>query len=204
VSTSTSPQFFEHPVSGLSGSLDSSAEDCSTGIIFAPAEFSSPSQIEIADITGSHAVFTPGTPGSWTAPEQVQTLGGSNLSAGPSGSAVAQGTHIGVVAGEFGGDGLTALALPTTSGTGAVPAVSNWVSCETGNGFSMGDDPHTLAAYQSPNGGDAIALLVNEGATEMVRVDLTDMLNPATVPATGNVCTSTTLPSSAETFIPLP
>jgi hypothetical protein len=68
----------------------------------------------------------------------------------------------------------------------------------------MGLDPHTLAAYQSPNGGDAIALLVNEGATEMVRVDLTDMLNPAIVPATGNVCNGVTLPSSAETFIPLP
>ena len=68
----------------------------------------------------------------------------------------------------------------------------------------MGLDPHTLAAYQSPNGGDAIALMVNDGATEMVRVDLTDMLNPAIVPATGNVCNSATLPSSAETFIPLP
>ena len=44
---------------------------------------------------------------------------------------------------------------------------------------------HTLAAYQSPNGGDAIALLVNEGPTEMVRVDLTPMLNSATVPASG-------------------
>ena len=65
----------------------------------------------------------------------------------------------------------------------------------------MGDDPHTLAAYQSPNGGDAIALMVNEGATEIVRVDLTSML---ALPATGNVCNSTTLPSSAETFIPLP
>jgi hypothetical protein len=38
----------------------------------------------------------------------------------------------------------------------------------------------------------------------MVRVDLTDMLNPSVVPATGNVCSSGTLPSSAETFIPLP
>jgi len=211
VSASTSPKFFEHAVSGISsgGELDSSAEDCSTGIIFAPAEFSSPSQVEIADITGPPAVFTPGTPGSWSAPEQVQTLTGSNLSAGPSGSAVAQGTHTGVVAGEFGGDGLTALALPTTSGTGAVPAVSNWVSCETGPDpsgapFSMGDDPHTLAAYQSPNGGDAIALIANEGATELVSVDLTDMLNPAVVPATGNVCNSSTLPASAVNFIPLP
>ena len=76
---------------------------------------------------------------------------------------MAQGTRIGVVAGEFGGDGLTALALPTTSGAGAKPSVSNWVSCEAGNDFSMGDDPHTLAAYQSPNGGDAIALMVNDG-----------------------------------------
>ncbi len=195
-------------MSGVSGELDSSAEDCSTGIIFAPAEGAVPSEIEIADISnpGSppEAVFTPGTPGSWTAPEQVQTLTGSDLSAGASGSTVAQGTHTGVVAGEFGGDGLTALALPTTSGAGAVPAVSNWVSCETGGGFSMGLDPHTLAAYQSPTGGDAIALLVNDGATEMVRVDLTDMLNPAIVPATGNVCNSGTLPSSVETFIPLP
>jgi hypothetical protein len=210
VSTSTSPQFYEHPVSGAGGELDSSAEDCSTGIIFAPAEFSDPSQVEIADITKPPAVFTSGTPGSWTAPEQVQTLTGSDLSpAGASGSAVAQGTHTGVISGEFGGDALTALAMPTTSGTGATPAFGNWVSCETGpdpsgNPFTMGDDPHTLAAYQSPNGGDAIALLVNEGATEMVRVDLTDMLNPASVPVTGNVCNSGTLPSSAETFIPLP
>jgi hypothetical protein len=213
VSTSTSPKFYEHPVSGTSGELDSSAEDCSTGIIFAPAEFSDPSQVEIADISnpGSppEAVFTPGSPGSWTAPEQVQTLTGSSLSAGASSSSVAQGTHTGVISGEFGGDSLTALALPTTSGAGAVPAFSNWVTCETGpdpagNPFQMGDDPHTLAAYQSPNGGDAIALMVNEGATEMVRVDLTDMLNPSTVPVTGNVCNSGTLPSSAETFIPLP
>ena len=64
--------------------------------------------------------------------------------------------------------------------------------------------PHTLAAYQSPNGGDAIALLVNEGATEMVRVDLTAMLNPATVPATNDVCNSGTLPSSVESSISLP
>jgi hypothetical protein len=68
----------------------------------------------------------------------------------------------------------------------------------------MGLDPHTLAAYQSPNGGDAIALMVNDGATEMVRVDLTDMLNPTIVPATGNVCNGGTLPASAESFIPLP
>ena len=216
VSTSTSPQFYEQNLSTAVGSgneLDSTSEDCSTGILLAPAEDSDPSGVEVADIqnagTAPDAVFTPGSPGSWTAPEQFQTLTGSELSAGADGSAVAQGTHTGVITGEFGGDGLTALALPTTSGAGATPSIQSWVSCETGpdpsgNAFSMGDDPHTLAAYQSPNGGDAMALLVNEGATEMVRVDLTAMLNPATVPATGDVCTSGTLPSSVESFIPLP
>ncbi len=208
VANNASPQFYEQPFSGVSGEFDSSAEDCSTGIILAPAEFSDPSQIAIADIndpgTAPNAVFTPGSPGSWTAPEQLQTLTGSSLSAGADGSAVAQGTHTGVISGEFGGDALTALALPTTSGTGATPAVSNWVTCEIGNEFSMGDDPHTLAAYQSPNGGDAIALLVNEGATELVRVDLTAMLNPADVPATGNVCDSTDLPDTVQSTITLP
>ncbi len=210
VKSTTSPQFYEQSLaSTVAGELDSTSEDCSTGILLSPAEGDVPSGVEIADIqnagTGSGtATFTAGTPGSWTAPEQFQTLTGSELSAGASGSAVAQGTHIGVVAGEFGGDGLTALSLPTTSGAGKTPSISNWVSCETGNGFSMGDDPHTLAAYQTPNGGDAIALLVNEGATEMVRVDLTQMLDSSTVPVTGNVCNSATLPSSVESFIPLP
>ena len=37
-----------------------------------------------------------------------------------------------------------------------------------------------------------------------VKVDLTDMLNPSIVPATGDVCGSTTLPASAESFIPTP
>jgi hypothetical protein len=210
VSTSTSPKFYEQNLATkvTSGELDSTSEDCSTGILLAPSEGDVPSGVEVADIqnagTAPEATFTAGSPGSWTAPEQFQTLTGSSLSAGASGSAVAQGTHTGVISGEFGGDTLTALALPTTSGTGATPAIQSWVSCETGNGFFMGLDPHTLAAYQSPNGGHAIAILVNDGATEMVAVDLTAMLNPATVPATGDVCNSGTLPSSVERFIPLP
>lgn len=208
LSHSTSPEFFENPVAGVNGEFDSAAEDCSTGIIMAPAEFSSPSQVFLADInnpgSAPEAVFTPGSPGAWTAPSQIQTLTGSNLSAGASGSAVAQGTHTGVISGEFGGDSLTAIALPTTSGAGATPAISNWVTCETGSGFQMGADPHTITAYRSPNSGDAIALLVNSGATQMVRVDLTKMLDPASVPSAGNVCSDGTLPTSAESFIALP
>ncbi|MFF4370556.1 hypothetical protein [Streptomyces sp. NPDC001594] len=98
----------------------------------------------------------------------MQTLTGSNLSAGTSAASVAQGTHTGVITGEFGGDALTATALPTTSGTGATPAIGNWVTCETGGVFQMGLDPHTLIAYRSPDRGHAIALMVNDTATQMV------------------------------------
>jgi hypothetical protein len=43
--------------------------------------------------------------------------------------------------------------------------------------FSNGSDPHTVTAYQSPNGAkDAIALLANGGATALAVVDLTKML----------------------------
>ncbi|MFD8146778.1 hypothetical protein [Streptomyces sp. NPDC059708] len=207
VANTASPKFFEHAVTA-DGELDSAAEDCSTGIIMAPAEFSGPSQVFLADInnpgSAPRAVFTPGTPGTWTAPSQVQTLTGSNLSAGASAASVAQGTHTGVITGEFGGDALTAVAMPTTSGAGAVPAFTNWVTCETGGDFQMGLDPHTLIAYQSPNGGHAIALMVNDGATQMVAVDLTKMLDGTTVPATGNVCDNGTLPATAQTFIALP
>ena len=74
-------------------------------------EGSDPSQLFITDLT--QATFTPGTPaGTWTAPSQVKTLEESVLSAGSTGLAVAQGTHTGVTTGEFGGDSLTALALP--------------------------------------------------------------------------------------------
>jgi hypothetical protein len=212
VATTATPQFFEHEVHSSAGEMDSTAADCSTGITFAPMEFTDPSSVEIADISNPgtlpNAVFTPGTPGSWTAPEQVQTLTGSSLSSGASASAVAQGTHTGVISGEVGGDALTALALPTTSGAGAVPAFSNWISCKIGNDpsgieFAMGSDPHTLAAYQSPSGGDAIALLVNSDATEMVRVDLTKMLNLSN-PVSPHVCASGTLDPGTESFIPLP
>src|SRR5262249_42456522 len=107
VTNPTSPKFYENDTKG--GELDSSGEDCSTGIALAPAEFSSPSSVFIADLT--QAKFTPGSPGTWTAPSQNQVLSESVLSAGASAVAVAQGTHTGVVAGEFGGNAITAIAL---------------------------------------------------------------------------------------------
>ena len=74
------------------------------------------------------------------------------------------------------------------------------------NGF----DPHTVTAYQSPNGAkDAIALLANGTATSLAVVDLTKMLNPAIVPRTsgaglGHACASTTLPATVVSFVPVP
>ena len=198
LTTSISPTFFENAGIPSGGVLDSSAEECSTGIALAPAEFSGPSNIFIADLT--QATFISGAPGTWTAPSQVQSLAGSFLSAGPSGSAVAQDTHTGVITGEFGGDALTAIALPSTSGSGT-PAISNWVTCSIGGGFINGFDPHTVTAYQSPNTGDAIALLANDAASMLAVVDLTKML---ALPQTGNVCNSGTLPATVVSFITVP
>ena len=90
--------------------------------------------------------------------------------------AVAQGTHTGIVSGEFGGDAITAMALPTTSGSG-IPAITDSVKCNIGNGFQNGFDPHTVTAYKSPSSGHAIALLANGDADQLAVVDLTDMLD---------------------------
>ena len=204
VATTLTPIFFEQAVAGIApfAELDSAGEDCSTGIALAPAEFSSPSQVYIADL--SQAALTPGAPGTWTdAGAQVQTLAGSVLAAGASGVAVAQGTHTGLLSGEFGGDAITAIALPTTSGT-VIPAIADWVTCDIGGGFNNGLDPHTVTAYKSPNNGHAIALLANGGATTLAVVDLTNMLDILIVPRTGNVCTTSPLPASVVSFIPVP
>lgn len=204
VATSTSPAFFESPISGINEELDSSGEDCATGIALAPAEFSEPSQIYIADLT--QGTFTPGSPGTWTAPSQNQILSESFLDAGASGIAVAQGTHTGIVTGEFFlGSAITAIALPTTSGSGT-PAISDWVTCNIGNGFQNGFDPHTVTAYMSPNGGHAIAVIANSGASMLAKVDLTQMLNSTVVPRTvgGHGCASGTLPAAVASFITVP
>ncbi|HTA67310.1 MAG TPA: hypothetical protein VK776_03505 [Bryobacteraceae bacterium] len=205
VATSTSPAFFENQTGPMN--IDSSGEDCSTGIALAPMEFSNPTGVYIADLT--QATFTAGSPaGTWTAPSQVQTLSESDaLSLGndPGGIAVAQGTHIGVVTPEFSGSGLTAIALPATSGSG-IPAIADWMTCSVGASFSIGFDPHTATAYQSPSSGDAIALLANGGATTIAIVDLTKMLNPVIVPRTagGHGCASTPLPSTVVSFVSVP
>ena len=199
ISNSSSPKFFENQVGGV---LDSAGEECSTGIAVAPSEFSGPSAVFVADL--SQANFTPGTPGNWSAPSQFQVLSESFLSAGASGIAIAQDTHTGVVTGEFGGNTLTAIRLPATSGTG-IPGILDWVSCGI-SGFTNGFDPHTVTAYQSPNTGNAIAALANAGASMVAVVDLSKMLDPILVPrgSLGHACLTGTLPPSVVTFVPVP
>jgi len=218
VATTTTPTFFEQLIPG-SLNLDSAGEDCSTGIALASVEDESQglSQVYIADLSHNQAVFTPGTPGTWTDPgAQVQTLADSSLANGATGIAVAQGTNTGVIAGEFSrdsifGSAITAIALPTTSG-GTPPAITDWVTCEIGEivvgvNFRHGRDPHTVTAYKSPSSsGHAIALLANRDATTLAVVDLTNMLDTTIVPRTsgGHACTTSPLPASVVSFITVP
>ena len=196
--------FYENPIpTGGEAEADSSGEDCSTGIALATYELTD--QVLLTDLNS--AVFIPGSPGSWTSGCSVpNTLTESGLNSGASGIAVAQGTHTGIVSGEFGGDGITAIALPPTSGVCVLP---DWLSCEIGGGFSIGYDPHTVTAYQSPSSGHAVALLANAGATTLAVVDLTNMLNPSIVPRTsgtglGHGCQSITLPPGVVSFLSVP
>jgi hypothetical protein len=192
---SATPEFFENAVG--EDTLESSAEDCQSGLALATIEGTG--NLFLADLT--HAHFTAGSPsGPWTAPSQIQTFPEfAGFSAGTCGIAVAQETHIGVVTGEFGGNLFGAIQLPTSS-TGGTPAVTDWIACTVPNDpstavWQQGDDPHTVTAYKSPNSGDAIALLANGAGsppTFEAVVDLTKLLNPAIVARTGaHVCDPT-------------
>ena len=148
---------FGHPP-GNTGFFDSAGEDCTTGIALATDEGTG--NLFITDL--KQATFTPGSPtGSWTAPGQFQNFPEFNgLAAGTSAIAVAPGsTHQGVVAGEFGGNTVGVIQLPSTSGSGT-PSVVDYTYATLPNtpdhfGFSNGFDPHTTTAYTSPNNGKA-------------------------------------------------
>jgi hypothetical protein len=163
------------------GYLDSAAEDCTTGIALSSSEFTD--DVYIQDLT--QAVYTAGTPGSYTAPGQFVTLDTGaygEFSAGTSGISEAPGaSHLGVVTGEFGGNTFAALQLPATSGTGtptivdyAVAQIPGAAVC--GGYFSSGLDPHTVTAYTSPNNGKAYAVFANDGASCLAVVDLAAVL----------------------------
>jgi uncharacterized repeat protein (TIGR01451 family) len=169
----TGTHYLSNPISG-GGEFDSSAEDCTTGIALAPTEFTG--NIFIADLT--QATFNTGTtPPSWTAPAKIQNFPEfGNLAAGSSGIAIAPGSHLGIVTGEFGGNAFGVIQLPATSGTGT-PTISDYVLAflpaePTGAGFSFGFDPHTVSAYVSPSSGKAFGLVADGGPTFLAAIDL--------------------------------
>jgi hypothetical protein len=147
----------------VGGEGDSAAEDCSTGIALSSLEFTG--EVYIGDLT--QASFTSGTPGTWSAPQQVQTFPEmESFSAGTDGISVAPGSsHLGIVTGEFGGNEFGVIQLPASSGTG-VPAISDYAVAvlpptPDGNIFSMGFDPHTITAYTSPNNGKPYGVIAD-------------------------------------------
>jgi hypothetical protein len=147
---------FLHSITTPTLTLDSAGEDCATGIALSVGEFSN--NVVLADLTQS--TFTPGAPGSWTAPVSEPAIIGS-YAAGLSGIAVAPGSsHVAVVTGEFGGSSFSVLKLPATSGTGT-PAIVDYAYVPCLTGFSAGFDPHTLSAYTSPNDGKAYGVFAN-------------------------------------------
>jgi len=148
--------------SGTTGEPDSNAVDCTTRIAIAPLEFSFPNAIMLTDL--SQASYTPGSPGSWSAPTtNFAFLSTAADSAGPSGSAVAPGSqHLAVVTGEFGGSEFQVLKMPSAGGTGGTaPTLADWADVPCVNGMSAGYDPHTVTAYVSPNDSKSYALFAN-------------------------------------------
>ncbi len=193
IDTSASPykEYGMH-VSGLSGVMDSAAEDCTTGIALSTEEGST--SLFITDPT--QGVFVGGAPGSWTAPGQsVNFPEFALMGAGTSGIAVAPGSHLAMVTGEFGSNQVGVVTLPSTSGSGT-PTFGDYVSANFPNtpdgfGFSLGYDPHTVTAYQSPSGGFfGLAADWALGTPSYVAVvDLPGMLSaPRCNPAPGHQC----------------
>lgn len=177
------PVFYEFtsPSITLPGSMDSSSADCATGLVFAPIEFSNPSEVVIADVT--QAIFTSGSPGTWTAPAVIFSLSESTLAAGASGIAIDSNSHIGIITGEFGGNMVTAMRLPAVSGNGTTPTILDWVSCGIPSGFQEGYDPHAVTIFHVP-GNNVTALLYSPQNNQVALIDLVAMLDPTVLPRT--------------------
>jgi len=144
-------------------SFDSAGEDCTTGILVSPLE--SGGQLFISDLT--QATFTPSTH-LWTAPLQYQNFSGTSF--GTTGIAVAPNTHLGVITGEDGDTNIGVIQLPSTSGSG-IPSLVDYAGLNLLDNVNrskvcfdpIGQDPHTVTAYVSPNTGRAYGVVVGNG-----------------------------------------
>ncbi|HUO06664.1 MAG TPA: hypothetical protein VMU16_15830 [Candidatus Binataceae bacterium] len=187
------------------GDLDSAAEDCTTGIAIATDEFTG--QLFLADLT--QANFISGSPGTWSStgqqfeefPEFEEEFPG--LSAGTCGAAVAPGTHLAIITGEFGGNIEGVVQLPSTSGH-HTPAAADYVqftmpTLPDESEWDQGFDPHPVTAYVSPNTGKSYAVLGNEEFSYLAVVDLQAVLN---APRSATHVASDPLPDGVVTYIP--
>ena len=197
--TTATAALFNNVGFATGGAPDSAGEDCTTGIALSTLEGTG--NLYIADLT--QAVFTPGTPGTWTdTASQTQVFPEFiDFAAGTNGIAIAPGTQLGIVTGEFGGNVEGVIQLPATSGSG-VPAVVDWVSFIVPNlpnesAWSQGFDPHTVTAYVSPNSKKAYAVLENGDFSFLAVVDLQGLLSAS---RTGHVVNEP-LPAGLVTFI---
>jgi len=198
--TTATAAIFNNSGFATAGAPDSAAEDCTTGIALSTLEGTG--DLYIADLT--QAVFTPGTPGTWTdTASQTQIFPEfASFEAGTNGIAIAPGSKLGIVTGEFGGNLEGVIQLPATSGSGT-PAVVDWVAFTvpnlvTGAPWAEGFDPHTVTAYVSPNSGKAFGVLENSDFSFLAVVDLQGLLSATT--RTGHVVPNP-LPAGLVTFI---
>ena len=198
----------------VGGTLDSAGEDCGSGIALSTVEFTS--DLLLANL--NEATFSPG---SWTAPHMFQTLPEFDPYIGPEagtdGIAVAPGSHLGIVTGEFpdppsAGNAIIAIQLPAPPVSGAPSlvdyAVANLPNDPDGNPFSMGCDPHTTTAYVSPSTGKAIGLVTDYGAIPCYEngipkyvgvIDLQGVLSAPRKPGTHTAISP--LPAGVVTFV---
>jgi PEP-CTERM motif len=190
----------------IGGTLDSAAEDCTTGIAMSADEFTD--SIYITDLT--QAAFTAGTPGTWTAPGQFINLNDGDYSAGTSGITSAPGTgHLAVVTGEFGGSSYSALRLPSTSGSGTPTLadhayVASMPTTPDGRVFSAGFDPHTITAYTSPNTGKSYAVFVDYATGTPSYLGVVDLACVLALPRTLGTHNVTGSTSSCTRYVGVP
>ena len=131
---------------------------------------------------------------TWSAPNQYVTIPEIQpftcSSAGTDGISIAPGTHLGAVAGEFGGNYFLAIQLPASAGgSGTTPpglvdyAFSILPATPDGKIWQSGKDPHTLTTYTSPTNGRSYAILEDDAFQDGTRtylavVDLVAMIDP--------------------------
>ncbi len=135
----------------------------------------------------SQAAFVPPAPGSnvgsINAPSQAVTLGPEFASFlhGLTAIAVANGSHLALVADEFGTNAFGALQLPATAGLG-LPTIIDSVTATMpsdplGNLWEMTNDPHGIAASDvCLNGNRAIGLMVNRARSFIAEIDVGKLL----------------------------